>query len=241
MAFISVSKTRNTLTLQVKIPLLHKYEGAGVALFQEINGKVCVLLGKRVNAPFAEKWTFPGGGRERNEALFSTATREFREETGCTLLGRFIKRMGYLDIKRPLYQWKTVLIETSQPIAPVKSKWTKLYGGEFYDMRWVPLEDLDDFNLHPFVMKAINAYMKKGVMKKYTPKVKKTSKKTTKKSSYYTDRGTVKAPEFKCTTKKAITTRRVENDCSMRLTRVDKDGTRYFEPVYSNYVAQASR
>ena len=80
-------------------------------------------------------------------------------------------------------------------------------------------------------------------MKKYTPK--KNSKKayksyTSKKSSYSKNKSWVQAPEF-ASKPKTYTTRRVENDYTMRLVRVDKDGTKYFEPIYKNVVAKSGR
>lgn len=244
MAFISFTKTRGSLTIHIKIPLLHKYSGGGVAVFQERNGELCVLLGRRLHSPFAKRWTFPGGGQEFAENLFQTGIREFREETGCQLLGRFISRMGYLKIKKPLFKWQTTLIDTKQEINPVQNVWTKNYGGEFSEMLWVPVSSLKKYRLHPFVMKAVNAYFKKGVMKKYTPK--KSSKKAFKtykspKSSYGNkNQSWVKAPEF-ASKPKAYPVRRVENDYTMRLVKVDKDGTKYFEPVYKHVVAQSGK
>ena len=243
MAFISFTKTRGSLTIHIKIPLIHKYSGGGVALFQERNGEICVLLGRRINAPFARRWTFPGGGQEFTETLFQTGLREFREETGCQLLGRYISRIGYLHIKKPLFRWQTTLVESTQEINPVQNVWTKNYGGEFSEMLWVPISSLGKYRLHPFVKKAIKAYLKKGVMKKYTPK--KNSKKTYKsytsqKSSYSKNKSWVQAPEF-ASKPRTYLTRRVENDYSMRLVKVDKDGTKYFEPIYKNVVAKSGR
>lgn len=238
MAFISFTKTRGSLTLHVKIPLIRKCSGGGVALFQERNGEVCVLLGRRINAPFARRWTFPGGGQELKENLFQTGLREFREETGCQLLGRFISRIGYLQIKKPLFKWQTTLVESTQKVNPVKNVWTKNYGGEFSEMLWVPISSLGKYRLHPFVKKAVNAYLKKGVMKKYTPK--KNSKKayTSKKSSYSKNKSWIKYPEFD-SKPRTYSARKVENDYSMRLVKVDKDGTKYFEPIYQNVVAKS--
>ena len=244
MAFISFTKTRGSLTIHVKIPLIHRYSGGGVALFQERNGEICVLLGRRLNAPFARRWTFPGGGQEFTETLFQTGIREFREETGCQLLGRFISRMGYLKIKKPLFKWQTTLIDTKQEINPVQNAWTKNYGGEFSEMLWVPISSLGKYRLHPFVKKAVKAYLKKGVMKKYTPK--KSSKKAFReyespKSSYGNkNQSWVKSPEF-VSSPKTYTARRVETDYTMRLVKVDKDGTKYFEPIYKNVVAKSGR
>lgn len=111
-------------------------------------------------------------------------------------------------------------------------------------MLWVPVSSLKKYRLHPFVMKAVNAYFKKGVMKKYTPK--KSSKKAFKtykssKSSYGNkNQSWVKAPEF-ASKPKTYPVRRVENDYTMRLVKIDKDGTKYFEPVYKHVVAQSGK
>ena len=80
-------------------------------------------------------------------------------------------------------------------------------------------------------------------MKKYT--LKENSKKTyktytNKKSSYSKNKSWVQAPEF-ASKPKTYSVRRVENDYSMRLVKVDKDGTKYFEPVYKHVVAQSGK
>lgn len=240
MAFISFTKTRGSLTIHVKIPLIHRYSGGGVAVFQERNGELCVLLGRRLHSPFAKRWTFPGGGQEFKETLFQTGMREFREETGCQLLGRYISRIGYLHIEKPLFKWQTTLVESTQEVNPVKNVRTKNYGGEFSEMLWVPISSLGKYRLHPFVKEAVNTYLKKGVMKKYTPK--KNSKKiytpyTSKNSSY--SKNWVQFPEFD-SKPRTYPTRKVEN-YSMRLVKVDKDGTKYFEPIYRNVVAKSGR
>jgi len=41
-----------------------------------------LLLIKRKNAPFANHWALPGGFVDENEALYTAAKRELKEETG---------------------------------------------------------------------------------------------------------------------------------------------------------------
>ena len=80
-------------------------------------------------------------------------------------------------------------------------------------------------------------------MKKYTPKPpKKAPAKRAKAYSKSSSRSWVSTPEFAGMPKALpMNHRRVENDYTMRLVKVDKDGTKYFEPVYKNVVAHSGR
>lgn len=217
----SAHKLGHSLVLQVKIPLPYRYRGAGVAVFKEVDGETCVLLGRRKYAPFAKRWTFPGGGQEQNESFLSTSLREFREETGCEIRGRYIKRLGYFRVNKPLFKWQTTLIETEQDFYPVLRSW----GIEFSDLKWVGLSEIKKYALHPFVKKAIKAYLDGKCMKKYTPKKTRRSNKNS--------RLGYKVP--------ARTTHRVEDDYNFELVRVDKDGTRYYKPVYPGLVVKSGK
>lgn len=195
-----ITVTKKAITVTIRIPLIHTYKGGGLAVFKKNGNEVSVFLGKRKNFPFKGKWTFPGGGNEGKESLFQTAVREWREETGTKILGKFVSRIGSFTIKFPLFRWKTVIIETSQNFRLNKN----LLFMEFSDYEWVPLKNLARYELHPYVKKVICHY-EKGNLKNYT------HKKVECKKSY---------------SKKAF------DNYGMKLVRVDKDGTRYYEPTY---------
>src|SRR5665254_20778 len=56
-------------------------EGASIAVFKERR----VLLVKRGRAPFAGRWSLPGGKTEPDEAPRASACRELKEETGIAV------------------------------------------------------------------------------------------------------------------------------------------------------------
>ena len=53
-------------------------------VFDVSDGKPKVLLIKRANEPFKDKWAFPGGFVDMDEELKDAAARELAEETGLT-------------------------------------------------------------------------------------------------------------------------------------------------------------
>ena len=56
----------------------------GLVLFQDCNATQILLI-KRKNPPFPDKWAFPGGFIEMNEDLADSCLREVEEETGIAL------------------------------------------------------------------------------------------------------------------------------------------------------------
>jgi 8-oxo-dGTP pyrophosphatase MutT (NUDIX family) len=192
------------------------------------------LLGLRANNPGKGLWTFPGGRAEGKEKLSTAAVREFREETGVRLYGRYITRTGLFQIKSPFFEWDTLIIESNQNIDLDKKRklkieidkygnhWEYCYGGEFFSMRWVPLPELDNFKLHRWVKDVINFYMG-GKMKPYKASPPKSEVKT------------LSAPKK---ANRARTVQRVSGEsllfdmAEMILTKVDCDGTKYFQPSY---------
>jgi 8-oxo-dGTP pyrophosphatase MutT (NUDIX family) len=163
------------LYINITISLPYKYHGGGVAVFRINNGYPEVLLGLRANNPGRGLWTFPGGGAEGYEKLSMAAVREFREETGVQLYGRYITKMGLFSIKNFFFEWDTLIIESTQKIAPSKyfsksfQKESGLIGGEFISLRWILLTEIDDYKLHRWVKDVINFYLI-GKMKPYKMK-----------------------------------------------------------------------
>jgi len=215
------------------IPPPRKYRGGGGAVFRSNGGQPEVLLGLRANNPGRGLWTFPGGGAEGTEKLSTAAVREFREETGVQLYGRYITRTGLFQIKTFFFEWNTLIIESTQEIDPGKRfKFQKeksengallehFYGGEFISLRWVPLSEIENFKLHRWVMDVVDFY-KSGKMKPYVAKPPKDIK---------------LLPEPK-KSNRVKTVRRESGEsllfdvAEMVLTKVSRDGTKYFQPAY---------
>ncbi|MGL5913519.1 MAG: NUDIX hydrolase [Bacteroidales bacterium] len=159
---LKITKTKKAVSIELKIPIA-PYKGAGVAIFRKVGTSAQVLLGKRAYKPFSGRWTFIGGEAENKEKYHETALREFKEEIGVSLLGRFISKIGKVSTNLPFFKWTTLILESSQPIRIVKRK-NGLIGGEFTDVQWVDIEDLSNYKLHWFVMKVIDFYKKGGLV-----------------------------------------------------------------------------
>jgi 8-oxo-dGTP pyrophosphatase MutT (NUDIX family) len=213
--------------INLTIPLPYKYRGGGVAVFRINDGHPEVLLGLRANSPGRGLWTFPGGGAEAQERLSATAVREFREETGVQLYGRYITKTGLFTIKNVFFEWNTLIIESTQniPIKYQKANYSKdwgLIGGEFISLRWIPLYEIANYKLHRWVMNVVNFYLS-GEMKPYTAKPPKDE---------------VRALSKPKQINRARSVRRESGEsllfdmAEMVLTKVGRDGTKYFQPSY---------
>jgi 8-oxo-dGTP pyrophosphatase MutT (NUDIX family) len=178
---MGITVSGHKLRINLTIPLPRKYRGGGVAVFRINNVQPEVLLGLRANKPGKGLWTFPGGGADDKEKLSATAVREFREETGVQLYGRYITRAGLFQVSNPFFEWNTLVVESTQSINPDKRFSKKIKpgeyrnlpeqypGGEFLSLRWVPLFELDDFKLHCWVKDVVDFYLS-GKMRPYKAK-----------------------------------------------------------------------
>jgi hypothetical protein len=172
-------------------------------------------------------WTFPGGGAEVREKLSTAAVREFREETGVQLYGRYITKTGLFNIKNAFFEWSTLIIETTQNISIQyqRNNYSRdrgLIGGEFISLRWIPLSEAANYKLHRWVMNVVDLYLS-GKMKPYTAKSPKNG---------------FKALTLSKQTNRARSVRRESGEsllfdmAEMVLTKVGRDGTKYFHPSY---------
>jgi 8-oxo-dGTP pyrophosphatase MutT (NUDIX family) len=204
-----------------------------VAVFRISNGRPEVLLGLRANNPGKGLWTFPGGRAEGKERLSTAAIREFREETGIQLYKRYITRTGLFQVKKPFFEWNTLIIESTQSVNPDKRFSKKIKsgeyrnlpeqypGGEFISMRWVPIQELDNLKLHRWVKDVITFYTS-GKMKPYKASPSKSEAKN------------LSVPKKVNT---ARTVQRISGEsllfdmAEMVLTKVGRDGTKYFQPA----------
>jgi 8-oxo-dGTP pyrophosphatase MutT (NUDIX family) len=195
-----------------------------VAVFRINNGLPEVLLGLRANNPGKGLWTFPGGEAEGCERLSAAAVREFREETGVQLYGRYITKTGLFNINNFFFEWNTLIIESTQNISPNKTfqKEYGLIGGEFISLRWIPLAEIDDYKLHRWVKNVVSFYLS-GKMKPYKAKPPK------------------EGIKYLLKPKQANRAKSVQRESGesllfdmeeMVLTKVSRDGTKYFQPKY---------
>jgi 8-oxo-dGTP pyrophosphatase MutT (NUDIX family) len=208
--------------------LPYKYRGGGVAVFRLNKGCPEILLGLRGNNPGRGLWTFPGGGAEGCERLSAAAVREFREETGVQLYKRYITKTGLFNINVFLFEWSTLIIESTQNISFDKHldsgclRERGLIGGEFISLRWVPIAEIGDYKLHRWVKEVIVFYLS-GKMKPYKAKPPKE------------DRSVAPKP---CRASRAERVRKESGEnllfdmTETVLTKVGRDGTRYYRPKY---------
>jgi 8-oxo-dGTP pyrophosphatase MutT (NUDIX family) len=247
---MSIRVQGHRVYINLSIPLPYKYRGGGVAVFRKNNGKVEVLLGLRLNRPGKGKWSFPGGGAEGKEKLITAGVREFREEVGVQLLGRYITKVGVYKIQNPLFDWETQVIETTQNIDPkgIGAWWrtgdsAKNYGGEFSTLEWVALEDIGKLRLHRWVREVVKVYQS-DQMKPYIAQPSE-KKRVYKPSSAYRalqDEFDFLGRPGRRTTSLGCVSGQKRNPggsdllfdiAEMILLKTDPDGTRYYKPRYA--------
>ena len=120
---------------------VRSYSGAGVFLIREKNGGYEVLLGKRSVKRGLGKWSIPGGGKELRDCTFrDCAFRELKEETGINLDHAKHKVLGRCSKSVPFFHWQTyfVLLKENDP---------RLVPHEFFQLVWVPLEEVNAYDL----------------------------------------------------------------------------------------------
>ena len=113
---------------------------ADAAVFRISGGKTSLLLIKRNNEPFKDKWAIPGGFVELDEELEDAAARELAEETGLT--GIHLEQMrAFGTIGRdPRGRMITVTFMgvTSEENPEVKG------GDDAAEAKWFDIENLPD-------------------------------------------------------------------------------------------------
>ena len=120
---------------------IRRYSGAGVFLIRYKNERFEVLLGRRSTSHGFGQWAIPGGKLEgRDDSLRDCAFRELKEETGINLkhiqhsvLGRCTKRI-------PFFLWQTYMVF-------IWKEEITLMPHEFFNLDWVPLEEVNNHDL----------------------------------------------------------------------------------------------
>jgi 8-oxo-dGTP pyrophosphatase MutT (NUDIX family) len=132
----------------MKMPKIKPYHGAGIALFYD----GLLLLGKRKYHPGKGKWSFPGGGMEKQDRgnYEKCALREMREEINIQEENLDIKRKSFIKYNLNIFQWEThIYFLNNKPFA------SNIH--EFSEMKWIPINELRNYDLHFGVMKAVRA------------------------------------------------------------------------------------
>ena len=101
-----------------------------------------LLLIRRATEPAAGRWSLPGGRVEWGESMAHALVRELLEETGieCVvgeLIG-WVERMGE-DHHFVIFDFAATPLSFDDPVA----------GDDALEVRWVPLEEVDQLDLVP--------------------------------------------------------------------------------------------
>ena len=113
-----------------------------------------LLLVRRSHAPYAGRWTIPGGRVEEGETVAEAVTRELREETGLEgVCGRLIGWVEYLPEQAEgehlvILDFEVSLFESAEPAA----------GSDASAARWVPLGDVAEMDLTPGVAEFLHEH-----------------------------------------------------------------------------------
>jgi hypothetical protein len=141
---------------------------------------------------------------------------------------RLLYRQTLFSINNLFFEWNTLIIESTQEISPDKYfknpsiKERVLIGGEFLSLRWVSLSEVSNYKLHRWVKEVIEFYLS-GKMKPYAAK-------PTKCEIVESQKG-----------KRINRTKSVQREsgesllfdmAEMVLTKVGRDGTKYYQPKY---------
>lgn len=95
-------------------------------------------------------WGFPGGARDIGESAIDAAIRESWEEAGVPdPNGHDIEILETHVLDLDTWSYTTVIARTLRHLEPVIS------DPESIELSWVPIAELDDYNLHPGVASAL--------------------------------------------------------------------------------------
>jgi 8-oxo-dGTP diphosphatase len=115
--------------------------GVGAIIIKE--GKIALI--KRANEPSKGKWTIPGGLVELAESPEQAVIREAQEETGLEVDNpTLIDVVSNVDLdENNKVKYHYVIIDY---LVHVK-KGTAQAGSDAMDLRWVPFDDVESYNL----------------------------------------------------------------------------------------------
>jgi len=125
------------------------YVGVGVVVFR---GKD-VLLAQRGKKPRLHSWSIPGGAQELGETVEDAAHREIREETGLE-----IELLGLVEVVNSINRDDDERVQFHYTLIDFVAEWkggNLVAGDDAADARWVPIKEIDDYNLRPLTQDVI--------------------------------------------------------------------------------------
>ena len=117
--------------------------GIGTIVLRDAPGGVEVLLIRRGTAPEIGRWSLPGGKQDFGEGVRDAARREVLEETGIDVeIQALLDVVDMLPTPANGMRHYTLINFWARPVGG-----TLQAGDDAMDARWVPLSDLDAYNL----------------------------------------------------------------------------------------------
>lgn len=114
----------------------------GAAGLLALDAERGILLQHRVGwSHFGDTWALPGGARHEGESATDGALRESAEEAGVPAGACVPRFISVYDVD--VWTYSTVVADVVTPFEPVIS------DPESRALRWVPIEEVADYSLHP--------------------------------------------------------------------------------------------
>jgi len=111
---------------------------ADVLLFTIENGSLQILLVRRNEEPFKDRWSLPGGFVRIDESVDQTASRELEEETGVKNI--YMEQLyTFGDPKRDP---RTRVISVTYMALTTKNEWKLRASGDVSQAKFFPVTDL---------------------------------------------------------------------------------------------------
>lgn len=110
-----------------------------------------ILILRRAETHEQDTWGLPGGKSEDGEDAFATAKRECEEEIGR--MPTHARRIGKFEEKNGLHSWTTFIMRVDKPFGDIR------LSKEHSDWRWVPINTILGYRLHPKLKENIKRYI----------------------------------------------------------------------------------
>jgi 8-oxo-dGTP diphosphatase len=123
--------------------------GVGVVVWREDR----FLLIQRGKPPRRGSWSLPGGAQELGETVRETAAREIKEETGVD-----IEVKGLIDVFDTIARDEEGRIRLQYTLIDFTAEWRggeAVAGDDAMGVRWVGLDEIDDYKLWKETARAI--------------------------------------------------------------------------------------